>query len=83
MFEIHFCGEEPDSMDQKRKKLEIDKYKVEYKDKYTPESQAIADEKGAELKKAGFDVVILKTRDLMDIWSRKSEPQDKNLIERY
>lgn len=78
MLEIYQFGDDLDELNRKRRELEYAGYKFERDAEDTPQGQTIADEKKAELIKTGFDVVILKTRGLIDMWSRKqtSETED-------
>jgi len=83
MAEIYQLGDDLDALNRKRSKLEYEEYKFEGNAENTIEGQIIVDGKKEELVKAGFDVVILMTRESMYIWSRKTKPQDRNSIYEY
>lgn len=80
MAEIHQLGDNLDELNRKKSKLEHEGYKFEGIAENTIEGQAIIDGKKEDLSKAGFDIVILMSREKMGIWSRKTKPQDKKSI---
>ena len=77
MVEIYQYGDDLKALNRKRDDLVREGYKFERDMNDDLGGQAEADEKRKELTDAGLEIVILKTRGLMDIWSKQKNPESK------
>jgi len=76
MLEIWQYGNDTKAFQEKRAEIESKGYELEREFEDTTWGNLNADEKKSELIIAGYDVFILKTRNQILIWSKKSKKED-------